>query len=89
MGLRDDPSTVVNSNLRVIGIDGLRVVDASVVPTIASGNIDSPTPMIAERAAEMMLQRGDHLQKRRDFEFAGTAAQRDGHLPFRVKEQRS
>ncbi len=73
MGLRDDPSTVVDSNLRVIGIDGLRVVDASVMPTITSGNINSPTLMIAERAAEMIQQRGDRSQNSKYLDFAGTS----------------
>jgi len=54
MGLADNPSAVVDSRLRVIGIEGLRVVDASVMPTITSGNTNSPTLMIAERASEMI-----------------------------------
>ena len=55
MGRRDDPLAVVDTRLRVIGVPGLRVVDASVMPRIVSGNTASPTMMIAERAAEMLL----------------------------------
>ena len=54
MGTRDDPLAVVDSELRVIGVDGLRVVDASVMPTITSGNTNAPTLMIAERAADLI-----------------------------------
>jgi choline dehydrogenase len=45
---------VVDSELRVIGVGGLRVIDASVMPNITSGNTNSPTLMIAERAAELI-----------------------------------
>ena len=55
MGTTNDPGAVVDARLRVLGIDGLRVVDASVMPTITSGNTNSPTLMIAERAADMIL----------------------------------
>ena len=60
MGLPSDPSAVTDERLRVIGIDGLRVIDASVMPTITSGNTNSPTMMIAEKGAAMVLadQRG-------------------------------
>jgi choline dehydrogenase len=51
MGPAADPAAVVDARLRVHGIDGLRVVDAGVMPTITSGNTNSPTLMIAERAA--------------------------------------
>jgi choline dehydrogenase len=54
MGQAGDPGAVVDSRLRVLGLDGLRVVDASVMPTITSGNTNSPTLMIAERASEMI-----------------------------------
>ena len=50
-GRKDDPRAGVASRLRVIGIDNLRVIDASVMPTITSGNTNTPTAMIAEKAA--------------------------------------
>jgi choline dehydrogenase len=54
MGPASDPLAVVDSRLRVHGLQGLRIADASVMPTITSGNTNSPTLMIAERAAEWM-----------------------------------
>ncbi|WP_042302986.1 GMC family oxidoreductase [Paraburkholderia kururiensis] len=54
MGTVDDPGAVVDSRLRVCGVEGLRVVDASVMPVITSGNTNSPTLMIAERASDML-----------------------------------
>ncbi|MFM8929176.1 MAG: GMC family oxidoreductase [Betaproteobacteria bacterium] len=56
MGRADDPLAVVDTRLRVKGVAGLRVVDASVMPTITSGNTNSPTLMIAERAAAWLIQ---------------------------------
>jgi choline dehydrogenase len=55
MGPASDPMAVVDTRLRLHGMAGLRVADASVMPTITSGNTNAPTLMIAERAAEWML----------------------------------
>ncbi|HEV2626726.1 MAG TPA: GMC family oxidoreductase N-terminal domain-containing protein [Xanthobacteraceae bacterium] len=54
MGLSSDPLTVVDDRLRVTGIDRLRVIDASVMPTITSGNTNAPTMMIAEKGAALL-----------------------------------
>ncbi len=55
MGPPEDRQAVVDARLRVHGLDGLRVVDASVMPTITSGNTNSPVVMIAEKAAALIL----------------------------------
>jgi choline dehydrogenase len=56
MGRADDPMAVVDSRLAVRAIGGLRVVDAGVMPTITSGNTNSPTLMIAEKAAQWIVE---------------------------------
>ncbi|VXC57516.1 GMC oxidoreductase [Burkholderia sp. 8Y] len=65
MGIDNDPGAVVDSRLRVLGVQGLRVVDASVMPVITSGNTNSPTLMIAERASDMIREdrRAVHTQE--------------------------
>lgn len=55
MGTASDPMAVVDERLRFYGIAGLRVVDASVMPTITSGNTNTPTAMIAEKGASMII----------------------------------
>jgi choline dehydrogenase len=52
----DDGNSVVDERLRVHGMSGLRIVDASIFPNITSGNINAPTMMVAEKGAEMILE---------------------------------
>jgi choline dehydrogenase len=56
MGRDDDEAAVVDSRLRVRGVARLRVIDASIMPTITSGNTASPTVMIAERGAAAVIE---------------------------------
>ena len=56
MGLPSDPTAVVDERLRVFGLKGLRVVDASVMPNITSGNTNTPTVMIAEKGSRYIIE---------------------------------
>lgn len=56
MGLPSDPMAVVDKRLRVIGLEGLRIIDASIMPTITSGNTNTPTIMIADKGARMVIE---------------------------------
>jgi choline dehydrogenase len=56
MGCPDDPLAVSDAQMRVHGTRRLRVIDASVMPTITSGNTNAPTIMIAERGARLILE---------------------------------
>ena len=58
MGTAEDPMAVVDSEARVIGVQGLRVVDSSIMPSITNGNLNAPTIMIAEKAADHILGQG-------------------------------
>ncbi|WP_417880996.1 choline dehydrogenase [Vibrio sp.] len=57
MGAENDPMAVVDEQCRVLGINNLRIVDSSVFPVIPNGNLNAPTIMVAERAADMILGR--------------------------------
>ena len=66
MGAVDDPSAVVDPECRVIGVDGLRVIDTSIFPRITNGNLNGPAIMSAEKASDHIL--GREMLARSNFE---------------------
>lgn len=58
MGRADDPMAVVDPELRVIGVEGLRVADSSIFPRITNGNLNAPSIMTGEKAADHILGQG-------------------------------
>ncbi|MDE0345757.1 MAG: GMC oxidoreductase, partial [Boseongicola sp.] len=57
MGRRDDPMAVVDSEARVIGVEGLRLADSSVFPRITNGNLNAPSIMVGEKVSDAILGR--------------------------------
>ncbi len=65
MGQSDDPDAVVDPQARVIGVEGLRVADSSIFPRITNGNLNAPSIMVGEKAADHILG-GDMLPRSND-----------------------
>lgn len=77
MGPASDPTAVVDDQLRVRGVEGLRIADASIMPTVTSGNTYAPSLMIGAKAADLIL--GRSLPRAADLPATATEAARDSH----------
>jgi choline dehydrogenase len=65
----NDDDAVVDTEMKVHGIEGLRVVDASIMPNIVSGNLNAPTQMIADRASDFILGKTPPTPEQASFHF--------------------
>ena len=65
MGPPTDPQSVVNHELKVYGVRGLRVIDASIMPKIPSGNTNAPTIMVGEKGADLVKEYWYSFKRRR------------------------
>ena len=65
MGPADDTESVVNHELKVYGVRGLRVIDASIMPHVPSGNINAPTIMVGEKGADLVKEHWYSFKRRK------------------------
>ena len=83
MGATDDLGAVVDPQCRVRGLQGLRVVDSSIFPIIPNGNLNAPTIMVAERAADLIRNKTPERQEARVWEAPDWQTQQRAGQPLR------